>query len=210
MIKACLLKLLLFTVLVLSTFKAVSQGINNITPMHLFLQKNSDSTIIFKKESNWISPPQYFIISKKSDTISLYEYKDIYDRNIVLRKKIRDTIFKLSHNANLFKVDINIFFRAKYIDSQSAQSFWKLLLMQKPWQIKDDKDDGGEGCPKYYTKEKYISDLGGISLHLITKNEIKPLYFYAPKYLETEVCPSRLGRKAILKIEELFDKYFRE
>ncbi len=199
-------------VVALLTIKSVlqAQSIGQITSLHLFLQNNADSTLIYKKESNWIAPPVYLIISKKEDTISLYTYNSLY-KKIKAPSSILDTISKIKNYPNYlqsYNVGINKFFDAKYIDDTSAIELWTLLNQQKPWQIGDDKSDG-TAC-KDYTEEKYISDLGGISLFLITKSEIKALYFYGPQYFEEKVCPTRPGRKAVLEIEKLFLKTFKE
>lgn len=187
------------------------QTIEQITPMHLFLQKNADSTIIYKKESSWLEPPVYFMISKKQNTISLYTYKSLYRNKIKIPTHIRDTINKIKNYSDYsqsYNVSINKFFDAKYINDESAEIFWTSLNQLKPWGINDDKKDGA-AC-KEYTADKYVSDLGGISLFLITKTDVKSLYFYRPKFFEEKVCPTRVGRQSILEIERLFLEVFKD
>ncbi len=203
-------KISLLTLISTSFFAKIASSQQSTNPIIDFLQRNADTTIAISRSTNWGIQYKTFYLSKKGDTINLYRYGENFNHKIRLPKKIRDSVYLASKDWEIGKLGINRFFTVININDNEVKTLWQKVTSQKPWQIKDDKHDGGEGCPEYYTKEKYISDLGGISLYLVTKNEIKTLYFYAPKYLETEVCPSRLGRKAILKIEELFDKYFKE
>ena len=76
---------------------------------------------------------------------------------------------------------------------------WQNVLAHNPWKIKDDKVEGS-GCPiGKGIRNLEISDGNGYNLALITKNEIKKLYFYEPGTYEQH-CPGRDGRKAIIKI----------
>lgn len=209
--KLLLFKHILLFVLVLSISKGFAQGLGDITPMHTFLQKNSDTSILLEYNYSTIHTPEYFILSKKGDTISAYTYKVLpsIDKRIIVPHNIGYKIFK-RNNFDIYNtvVDINIYFNPKYLSQDSLNKFWKEVNIFRPWQIKDDSIDG-EACPEY-TSEKYISDLGGISLYLVTKDEIKKLYFYGPKYFEEKLCPGRQGRKAILELEKLFLTYFKE
>lgn len=194
---------------ILASMKGFTQQKTASTTIHTFLQKNADSTIIFKYESNWIQPPEYFILSKKVDTITAYFYKSFYKTKINMPDKIRDSLYKINKYYESNNVSVNRFFIPKYLTDEDLLVFWRALLKQHPWQINDDSIDG-KNCTN--TKKgfyKNISDGGGISLYLITKNNIKHLYFYAPKYYEKELCPGRKGRQAILEIEALFKTYFK-
>lgn len=183
-----------------------------VTPMHEFLKKNADTTFILKYESNWLHAPEYFIISKKGDTISSYTYRSgpKIDKRITLPRNIA---YKLHQRNSLdivhTPVDINFYFNPKYLHQDTLMQFWTSIMKLSPWKITDDSVDG-EGCPLINGNKKHISDGGGIMLDLITKNGIKNLYFYAPDFFEKEGCPGRPGRKSILGISKLFSTYFKE
>ena len=186
---------------------------NEIKPMHLFLQKNADSTLIFKYESNWISLPEYWVISKKSDTITRYRYK-FDDRRARMPKSVRDTLLKIhpvdlrTEYKEIYSIGINKYFNALYTDNTTIKAFWRALQHLSPWAINDDRVEG-LGCPPNEKGEvNQIYDGGGISLFLISKNEIKHLSFYAPDFYN-KICPGKKGREAILEIEKIFNKYFK-
>lgn len=207
--KTLITKTIIFCCLFLKIGLCSAQSNNAITPMHLFLQKNADSTVIFQYDVALFEPPIYKVLSKKGDTISIYEYKSLYRIDIAMPKNIRDTLYRINKYMDSYKVDINNFFRPKHISSQNSAKFWKHIRDLKPWQINDDSKDG-EGCPIQKDGiDRDIYDGGGIFVYLITKGEIKQLYFYAPSYYE-KLCPGRDGRKSILKLEKLFLAYFKE
>jgi len=185
----------------------------NITPMHKYLQENADTTILMERMNYRINRPIYFIVSKVGDTISIYQYKQLkeLDKRIMLPKAIAYKLYKRNRLNYLNEpADINIYFNPIYLNRDSSIFFWQSLLKQEPWQINDDSVDG-ESCPNAKNGyDKNVYDGGGISLYLITKNNIKRLYFYAPQYYEKEVCPGRKGRQAIIKIENLFKIYFKD
>jgi hypothetical protein len=81
---------------------------------------------------------------------------------------------------------------------------WDKLLKERPWTLLDDEGQG-PGCKIKSKATPEIFDGGGVNLYLITKNEIKQLYFYAPGFYQ-QFC-KRQGRKAVIKIESLFRKY---
>ncbi|QDW23741.1 hypothetical protein [Pedobacter sp. KBS0701] len=186
-----------------------AQNYLGITPMHKFFQKHADSTYIISSANQYHI--EYQILSKVGDTISTYTYKS----NTKLGPKLKEIprAFReafLKKNANLIyfiPVDINVFFQPKYLNLDSLKQFWTKSAKLKMWSVSDDKIDG-EGCdlkqPGYA-----ISDGGQIYLHLITKDNIKELFFYAPDYYN-EKCPGRKGRKAILELSDLFNSYFKE
>lgn len=184
----------------------------NVTPMHRYLQRNADSTILFERMNYRINKPEYFIVSKVGDTISIYSYQQLkeIDKKILLPNALGYTLYKRNRLDYLNEpIDINIYFNPHYLDRDSSKIFWQFLLKQQPWKIHDDSIDG-EGCPNVKNGyDRNIYDGGGINLYLVTKNNIKRLYFYAPKYYEKEVCPGRKGRQAILEIEALFKTYFK-
>ncbi|WP_133248553.1 hypothetical protein [Pedobacter yonginense] len=182
----------------------------NITSVHKFLQKNADSTILFGYDKSWGNPPEYFILSKCVDTLTAYFYKSFYKSKINMPRAIRDSLYKINKYYESRNIAINRFFTPKYLTDNDLSAFWHYLLTQQPWQINDDSIDG-QGCPKAKDGyDKNIYDGGGISLYLITKKNIKRLYFYAPQYYEKEMCPGRKGRIAIIEIEKLFKSYFKD
>ncbi|MFC4212618.1 hypothetical protein ACFOWA_15565 [Pedobacter lithocola] len=178
--------------------------------MHQFLQKNADSTILYNFCPSFLEARNYLIVSKKGDTISIYTYGSKYIRNRfnLVPKAFTDTLQKL-HNyrayIDSYKIGINVFFDTKYISRKDARIFWNSLLKLGPWKIKDDDSDGGAGCTIAEIKKgkprNYATDGGGISLGLITKNNIEYLHFDNPWYFESkEGCPGRKGRIAIIEI----------
>ncbi len=185
-----------------------SQNNSGITPMHKFFQKHADSTYIISSANKFYI--EYKILSKVNDTISTY----IYKTNTTLGPKLREIpkAFRdafLENNGNLIyfiPVDINVFFQPTYLSLDSLKQFWEKSSKLKMWDVNDDKIDG-EGCD---VKQNgfAISDGGQIYLHLITKDKIKELFFYAPDYYN-EKCPGRKGRKAILELSNLFTIYFK-
>jgi len=207
--------LLIFTQITINLF---AQKISvlpqiNITPMHKYLQKNADTTILLERINYRINRSIYFMISKVGDTISIYQYQQLkeIDKRIMLPKAIAYKLYKRNRlNYINEPVDINIYFNPIYLNKDSSIFFWQSLLKQEPWRINDDSVDG-ESCPDAKNGyDKNVYDGGGINLYLITKNNIKRLYFYAPQYYEKEVCPGRKGRQAIIKIENLFKTYFKD
>ncbi|MGN8059405.1 hypothetical protein ACTJKN_24205 [Pedobacter sp. 22163] len=191
------------------SLKVKSQPYIGITPMHKFFQQHADSTYIISSRGSF-DIPNYKILSKVGDTISAYTYESNAKVGPKLReipKVFRDTFLKKNANLIYFiPADINIFFQPKYLNINSLKQFWTKSSKLKIWSINDDKIDG-EGCdvrqPKYA-----ISDGGHLYLHLITKDSIKELFFYAPDYYN-EKCPGRKGRKAILELSDLFNIYFK-
>ncbi len=182
-----------------------NQGIKS---MRVFLQKNADSTLVFSYTSNWMRALNYLVVSKKGDTITLYRYASEFNRKIDMPRKIKDSLTRLNRDHNDASGGINHYFNPKYIDKKTAKNLWAALLKQQPWAINDDKIDG-EGCPiDQNPNGKGISDAGGISLTLITKDEIRPLSFYAPSFYH-KICP-RKGRTAILKITKLLSPFLKE
>ncbi len=181
----------------------------NITPMHTFLQKNADTSIIFSYASGFINTPTYFVLSKKSDTVTLYKYDSGFKKHLAkIPKRISDSLYKLNRPWESFDVGINRFFSVLNVDQESALMFWSKIASLKPFHLKDDLTNG-EGCKANTTYDNNIYDGGGIELYLVTQNGIRNLYYYAPQYYE-KLCPGREDRKAIIKIEELFLAYFKE
>lgn len=194
---------------------ALAQINKLITPMHKFMQANADSTIVLEFTTNWIHYPQYFLLSKKGDTLTCYVYKSNTKLNSSLSpapKKIRQQIIK--NNSKIFSepVDINLYFNIYKMTSVQVKAFWDEVAALKPWTLKDDSTEG-KGCPAAPHKNTEIEDPviydgGGIRLSLITNTGIRFLEFYAPDYYEKN-CPGRPGRIAINHISKLFQSNFK-
>lgn len=189
-----------------------NNNISDISPMHEFLMKNSDTTFVLKYESNWLVAPEYLIISKKGDTITAYTYKSNpgIDKRIILPHSIAYALYK-RNKFDIMKaaVDINFYFNPIYFPQDTLKMFWNSIMDVSPFKIKDDTIEG-KGCPIINNKnQKRIDDGGGIALDLITKEGTKRLSFYAPEFFE-EVCPGRNGRKSIITISKLFTRLFKE
>ena len=196
---------------ILCLFSSSIKAQNNIgiTPLHKFFQKHADTSYI-KTSANQFDP-EYQILSKVGDTISGYTYKS----NTKLSAKLKGIpkVFReafLNNNGNLIyfiPVDINVFFQPKYLSTDSLKQLWRKSSELEIWKVNDDKVDG-EGCD-VKQNQFAISDGGQIYLYLITKDNIKELFFYAPDYYNDK-CPGRKGREAILKLNALFNTYFKE
>lgn len=206
--------ILLFSIFSLLNLNVSAQK-RGITAMHTFMQLNADTTFILEFKTNWHSfGPEYYLLSKKGDTISCYTYKD-------LRKPIRTLmperiswaiLIKNTNNIASVPVDINIHFNPFEIQRDSVLKFWKDVLTLSPFIIKDDLIDG-EGCPPIKnidgtTQKINVYDGGDVKIYLITKDKIKELSFYAPESYE-KICPGREGRIVTLKIMKLFKERFK-
>jgi hypothetical protein len=209
--KTTLNRFILALLLLQSTAFAQS---NEPTLMHKFMQANADSTLILAYTSNWVHTPQYYLLSRKGDTLTCYSYKvPNLDRSVLLApKKIRQQIIENDSKKFSEPVDINNYFKIYKMTEAQVKTFWDDVNAFKPWMLKDDSTEG-EGCPAAAHKKTdagypVISDGGGISLALITNKEIRFLEFYAPDFYE-EHCPGRPGRIAINGISKLFLSNFK-
>ncbi|WP_214225116.1 hypothetical protein [Pedobacter sp. B4-66] len=207
------LKSLLFIFLLGSfSFATFAQIKEEPNALQLFLQANADSTIIFQYAPYTAQLSPYYILSKKSDTITAYTYKALprLDKRIKLPRSIGLKIRHRNYIAiSSAPIDVNIYFEPVYFSSKKLLDFWKNVGKESPWQLADDSADGHACVDKDGNRTgNYVYDGGGVYLYLITKNEIKKLDYYAPQFFEKEVCPGRKGRISILKIEQLFDRHF--
>jgi len=210
--KVCI-KLILCLVYTFFTGSAVAQqsqvNLDGVTPMHEFLQDNADSTIILHFNSNWTHIPEWFILSKKGDTLTAYHYHAFpaYDQRVVLPQAVALKLRKRLVNQHNVTVDINEYFNPVYFQQDTLSRFWQRANQLKPWQIKDDAQEG-IGCPVVKGKEHTeIFDAGGVTVHLMTKDNVKKLYFYAPEFYQKQ-CP-RMGRREMLALQGLFLSYFK-
>ena len=195
--------------LVIGKLLSAQENKKVIPQLYKYLQNNTDSTIILTYEQVPNYPVTHFILSKKSDIITLYLYGSPYDRRGMnsIPREIRNFFQKRDLEINRLQIDTNAYFNVKYIGSDKAKQLWGRAIKFKPWQILDDSVDG-EGCPLKTNEGDYgIYDGGSVRMFLITNDAIKQLQFYAPAFYN-EKCPGRQGRITILKIEKLFKKYF--
>lgn len=202
------LNFVLLSFILLGNSVSAQENKKIIPPLYNYLQNNADSTIILTYEQNFLYPAVHFILSKKSDLVTLYLYDSPYDRRgqDAIPRNVRSFFQKRDIEINRLKVDTNSYFNAKYVKPKKALELWRKTMSYQPWQIKDDAIEG-EGCAKSEKKDYDIYDGGSISLYLITNSGIKRLYFYAPEFYNKK-CPKRNGRKSILAIERLFKLYF--
>ncbi len=181
-----------------------------IPPLYTYLQNNTDSTIILTYERDPVIPARHFILSKKSNIITLYLYESPYDRKgkNLIPKNVRNFFQKRDMEINSLSVDTNSYFNVKYVKQKKGQDLWNKTMSFRPWQIKDDTIEG-EGCSKVNKEmESGIYDGGSISLYLITTNNIQRLYFYAPAYYDKKCPKEKKGRKVVLELERLFKLYY--
>lgn len=204
---------LLLLIALLSFQLTTFAQIQGIQPMHHFMQSNADSTLVLEYTNSWLHFPEYFLLSKKGDTISCYTYRasEKYSYYGPTPRKISDAMYKLKMKIFFEPADINQYFSSYTQKIEERKQFWNQVSFQQPWKLKDDGVEG-DGCPAtpHASIERIapvVYDGGGIKLYLITKSEIKILDFDAPKFYE-ENCPGRPGRVAINKIAKLFSDHF--
>jgi len=192
------------------TFNAHAQR-HKSAPLFDFFEKNSDSTIVLSHLQNIYEYPDYFIVSKKGDTINMYTYRF---RNLIetpINVEVPKAFAKAIARVNYMAIDqapaINTLLKVMVVDKQILNMFWKDLINEQIWNIKDDAIEG-EGCPVVKGKNVVeIFDGGGPLFKLITKERIKDLKFYSPVFYEAH-CPGRSGRISAIKVQELFKTYF--
>lgn len=87
-------------------------------------------------------------LSKKGDTLTAYHYHTFpaYDQRIILPRAIAVKLIKRTVTMNHVTVDINDYFNPIYIKQDIIIRFWQTVMGLKPWEIKDDAQDGF-GCP---------------------------------------------------------------
>ncbi|MDQ0964629.1 hypothetical protein QFZ20_000032 [Flavobacterium sp. W4I14] len=206
------MKYLLYIVLTMISISGYCQlnPEGSITPMHKFFQQYADSTII--REYRIVGgPPIYRVLTKTDNMINsfCYEAIDTTWRNISSIRKLSPVILwnMLSAKKTLFQdipADINIFFNISIINSDTTKKMWTNITQTKPWQLVDDRIFGN-GCKNL--EDPVISEVRPAIIHLITRQEIKTLFFMTPIYFE-KLCPGNKYRQAFIKIDETIDKYF--
>jgi len=182
-----------------------------VPPLFSFLQNNADSTMVLSFTNNWDSSYNFYILSKKGDTINMYTYRYQPPIKVVADVDIPESIAKRITKENISASgalpSLNAFFEVQVLAKDSLKSFWGQVIETHAWQMKDDSTDG-QACPvKKGTRPDQIYDGGGLSFYVITASEMKELKFYAPAFYE-EYCPGRPGRVSALKANELFRSFF--
>ncbi|WP_421945933.1 hypothetical protein [Pedobacter sp.] len=192
---------------------AFSQIQNEDSGIVKTMQRLADTTIILQYPSVWSRDPKIQFLSKKGDTINIYDYKQpkyTLKINSTLPKAMARAIYGNHYNEFWREsVSINRFFRVVDKSPDSLRLIWKQVIKLRPWKINDDAIDG-EGCPLVKGKGVMtIDDAGGIYILLVTKTSIKPLNFYALHDYE-KFCPGRKGRQAAIKLTSMFYNVFKE
>ncbi|RZK76022.1 MAG: hypothetical protein EOO92_15235 [Pedobacter sp.] len=182
------------------------------------MQKNTDSTLVLEFTSNWVGPPNLYIISKTAGLHNVFTYRSIAENRfgpIYLPSGIKAEM-RSGSNRRIYSTtpSINEFFQPYPMKDKDVRILWSKMNAHKPWLLTDDSTNG-EGCPTRKTEitkngdtivyDGRMYDGGGIRLYLITKDKVRFLDYYAPDYYEKE-CPGRKDRIAILTIGSLFSQ----
>lgn len=202
-----ILLLIIFPFLSFSQSKGVG-----ITPMHKFFQQSTDSTIIIEYSHIADSRPSFYrVLSKTGDLVQAFKYEPV-DTSYYFFGRLRASMPVVLWNKFLAEraaflrspASINIFFNYIQMDAVQTKKLWREIMSLKPWKLVDDYTYGAEckGIPAGVTIEG-----GTWIIHLITKKEIKTLYYLLPEYFEKQ-CPGNKNRQAVVKIEEIFKRSY--
>jgi len=176
-----------------------------ITPMHLFFQKNADSTIIIEYATDSYDPHYYKIITRTGDTINTFQYYAIQraESGIVIPKKLRFLIDIEKVKYFSAAADINPYFSLVNLPADTLRTIWEKINSGQLW-VLDEKLNNVNKCNQ---QVPVTSHMGYGIMHLITKGQIRTLIFNAPEYYE-KYCPGNKNRQAFLKLEGLLNRYF--
>ncbi|WP_421938289.1 hypothetical protein [Pedobacter sp.] len=183
-----------------------------VTPMHKFFQQYTDSTIIVEYSQVADGRPSFYrVISKTGDLVDAFKYEPVdssYYSVFKLKRSMPVVLWNMftakrtgfKHNP----ADINIFFNHVHMGTDRTKKLWQEIISLKPWQLVDDYNYGTEckGIPAGITY-----DGGTWIMHLVTKKEIKTLYYLLPDYFEKQ-CPGNKNRQAAVRIEEIFNESY--
>ena len=191
---------------------------NGQNPLFTQLQKNTDSTIVYEYATNWISTPNLYILSKKSDTLNAFTYRNLAanHHSLGIIPGVRSEMRKENrHKILTAKIEMNEFFHYHPLRKKDIIEFWSELRALRPWSLTDDAVNG-EGCPVVTARanekghalpeNQVIYDGGGLRIYLITKDTIKVLNYYAPDFY-IKICPGRKDREAAMEISSIFYKF---
>lgn len=205
----------IITIVLLIISPAISFGQSKglgITPMHKFFQKCTDSTIIIEYANVGDARPSFYrVLSKTGDLVNSFKY-DPVDTSYYVMSRLRASMPVALWNMFMAErvgfirspASINIFFNYVHLEAGQTKKLWQELTLLKPWQLIDDYSYGSgcKGIPAGVTFEG-----GPWIVHLITKNEIKTLYYLAPEYFEKQ-CPGNKNRQAAILIEKKFKETY--
>jgi hypothetical protein len=213
------LKLIIFNIIAFSSnpFYVRAQDINKPNGLFNFFQKNADTTVIL-----WDDPfvqkfnPYLKIVSKKQDTIAIYNYRfDLVFGKPQLPKNFDDTLSKIHPYVTRgiefkkFKsLNVNEFLKPVLSNRKQLTNFWKFLNDLKPWQIPSELPNSSP-CPKNDLGfSPKVLDGGPLHIILITKEEVKIITYDSPQAYD-KLCPSNIGRAAVVEIDKLFGRHFK-
>jgi hypothetical protein len=174
-------------------------------PLLKYLQANFDSSVIMHVYSTWGYEPNYSIICKTGNGLAYFTYKNPF-ANFSARAypdELSKKFFKLSWAYKSIIPDTNRYFLPISNRFTYQNDLWQTIQKNNCWHIKDSRETEQLGSCRFD-----ISDGSEYSFYLITKQDIKELYFYEPFYFE-EHCPGNNGRKQIINIINSFRKMFK-
>ena len=182
-----------------------AQQHERITPLHEFFQANYDSTIIYHSWSNWYSAPNYQIVAKQKDKLYFFTYTSPY-KDLRGRYFPGNLLQKFTEEENKFKTtvpDTNSYFLAKNILQATLSKNWKELQAANLWKLKDDKNivKSSGNC--------MIEDGKTSTFHLISKEGVKFLSFYAPDFWE-ECLEKNINRQKAIEARDTFQRFAKE
>ncbi|MDI3318800.1 hypothetical protein [Pinibacter soli] len=169
------------------------------TPLCNFLRQNFDSTIVLNYAHNG---NDFQMISKWDSFTAYFSYYDPfkwsagYTFPLALKYKFltEDDVFRNTDP------DTNRYFIPHKVDYRLRNQNWINIDQFNLWNLKDDKSDT---CHKKCT----VMDGSVYELYLITKTEIKKLYFDNPDFYE-ECCPGNKDRQTVLAVLKIFESTF--
>ncbi|RXK86767.1 hypothetical protein [Filimonas effusa] len=175
-------------------------------PLHLYLQQQHDSTIIYFPFEK-AAAPRYYIIGKSGNAqLSLYTYVNPYRAARNYPPEVLKKFIKESTKFTFTLPDTNRYFIPyRNLKSEEGRKIWDSVIVLTPWMLKDDAVEG-EGCGKGAKCNTY--DDWMLTFFLITKSGIRKIYFYAPEFYE-QCCPGREGRQKAVQLERLFKEVFK-
>lgn len=132
--------------------------------LFVYFQNNFDSTVIYNGYSSWGVLPHLKIISKEKNNISYYAFRPL-----------------LNDSGLYYQPDTNKYF--KKIMLENIVENWDRLLQTNIWntdhyirsQLKSTDNDGN-------VRVYFISDGDEHDFYFLTKDTIRKLYYYAPRF----------------------------
>ena len=158
------------------TGKSSAQS-KGVTPMHNFLQKYSDSTIILEYNTQSYDPNYYFILTKKGDTVNSFRYLAKMKLEQGLMPKDMKIIISMEKFKNFdAPAAINSYFNVVNLNQDTLKSIWIKAVKLNAWKIIEDNSvpicNDGKKVPA-------IMDCGDLMIHLLLKRKLKHLFLIA-------------------------------